>query len=155
MQSCILGNPNSCLSVEEGFLKPHTLYGRKKSSLRSCGGVLGNWGSRRSPHQAVLLPRCVCCDLLRPSSSSRPKGTSVDTTWASVDTLSQNSPEGVLGRSPHQQEEENNKVADVAATGVEAIATTTTTATTTASSTYGKSSSSSSNSSNSKEQERS
>ncbi|MQL89090.1 hypothetical protein Taro_021669, partial [Colocasia esculenta] len=27
------------------------------------------------------------------------KGTSVDTTWASVDTLSQHSPEGVLGRS--------------------------------------------------------
>ncbi|MQM12022.1 hypothetical protein Taro_044936 [Colocasia esculenta] len=27
------------------------------------------------------------------------KGTSVDTTWASVNTLSQNSPEGVLGRS--------------------------------------------------------
>ncbi|MQL75193.1 hypothetical protein Taro_007573, partial [Colocasia esculenta] len=26
------------------------------------------------------------------------KGTSVDTTWASVNTLSQNSPEGVLGR---------------------------------------------------------
>ncbi|MQL69784.1 hypothetical protein Taro_002072, partial [Colocasia esculenta] len=26
------------------------------------------------------------------------KGISVDTTWASVDTLSQNSPEGVLGR---------------------------------------------------------
>ncbi|MQM06273.1 hypothetical protein Taro_039093 [Colocasia esculenta] len=33
MQSCILGNPNSCLSMVEGFLKPHTLYGRKKSSL--------------------------------------------------------------------------------------------------------------------------
>ncbi|MQL98976.1 hypothetical protein Taro_031702 [Colocasia esculenta] len=28
----------------------------------------------------------------------RSRGTSVDTTWASVDTLSQNSPEGVLGR---------------------------------------------------------
>ncbi|MQL84535.1 hypothetical protein Taro_017043 [Colocasia esculenta] len=47
------------------------------------------WGSRRSPHQVVLLPRCVCCDLHRPSSCSQPKATSVDTTWASVDTLSQ------------------------------------------------------------------
>ncbi|MQL76667.1 hypothetical protein Taro_009073 [Colocasia esculenta] len=33
MQSCIFGNPNSCLTMEGGFLKPHTLYGRKKSSL--------------------------------------------------------------------------------------------------------------------------
>ncbi|MQL91649.1 hypothetical protein Taro_024261 [Colocasia esculenta] len=33
MQSCILGNPNSCLTMVGGFLKPHTLYGRKKSSL--------------------------------------------------------------------------------------------------------------------------
>ncbi|MQL96202.1 hypothetical protein Taro_028875 [Colocasia esculenta] len=33
MQSCILGNPNSCLTMVVGFLKPHTLYGRKRSSL--------------------------------------------------------------------------------------------------------------------------
>ncbi|MQM09958.1 hypothetical protein Taro_042844 [Colocasia esculenta] len=32
MQSCILGNPNSCLTMVGGFLKPHTLKGRKKSS---------------------------------------------------------------------------------------------------------------------------
>ncbi|MQL89396.1 hypothetical protein Taro_021982 [Colocasia esculenta] len=25
MQSCIIGNPNSCLSMVGGFLKPHTL----------------------------------------------------------------------------------------------------------------------------------
>ncbi|MQM00417.1 hypothetical protein Taro_033152 [Colocasia esculenta] len=31
--------------------------------------------------------------------STAQKGTSVDTTWASVDTLSQHSSEGVLGRS--------------------------------------------------------
>ncbi|MQL99732.1 hypothetical protein Taro_032459 [Colocasia esculenta] len=34
MQSCIIGNPNSCLSMVGGLLKPHTLYGRKKSSLK-------------------------------------------------------------------------------------------------------------------------
>ncbi|MQM07470.1 hypothetical protein Taro_040308 [Colocasia esculenta] len=33
MQSYIHGNPNSCLSMVRDFLKPHTLYGRKESSL--------------------------------------------------------------------------------------------------------------------------
>ncbi|MQM23266.1 hypothetical protein Taro_056329 [Colocasia esculenta] len=32
MQSCILGNLNSCLTMMGCFLKPHTLKGRKKSS---------------------------------------------------------------------------------------------------------------------------
>ncbi|MQL86714.1 hypothetical protein Taro_019253 [Colocasia esculenta] len=32
MQSCIHSNPNSCLTMRGGFLMPHTLKGRRKSS---------------------------------------------------------------------------------------------------------------------------
>ncbi|MQL75929.1 hypothetical protein Taro_008303 [Colocasia esculenta] len=32
MRTCFLGNPNSCLTMVGGFLKPHTLQWRKKSS---------------------------------------------------------------------------------------------------------------------------
>ncbi|MQL87249.1 hypothetical protein Taro_019782 [Colocasia esculenta] len=81
-------------------------------------------GEAGDPHtKSFFFPCFVCCDLHRPSSGSRPKSgkrsppsglnmgfsgkmrllqpkraTSVDTACASVDLLSQNSPDGVLGK---------------------------------------------------------
>ncbi|MQL81440.1 hypothetical protein Taro_013910, partial [Colocasia esculenta] len=86
---------------------------RFNNELRSFGGRLELLRSRRKAGNPELHP---LHPLLRPEHRlfldlhkrrcSRAKikeklyhnGTSVDTTWASVDTLSQNSPEGVLGR---------------------------------------------------------
>ncbi|MQL67960.1 hypothetical protein Taro_000252 [Colocasia esculenta] len=39
-----------------------------KSTKGSCGGVLGGWGAGDRPHQAVLLPLLICCDLHKPST---------------------------------------------------------------------------------------
>ncbi|MQM07894.1 hypothetical protein Taro_040743, partial [Colocasia esculenta] len=44
-------------------------------------------------------------------------GSSVDTTWASVDTLSQHSPEGVLGRSLVSTPPDLGRVEEFLATG--------------------------------------
>ncbi|MQL98394.1 hypothetical protein Taro_031100 [Colocasia esculenta] len=66
MQSCILGNPNSCLTMVGGFLKPHTLFGRKKPSLdrkllcQNCNlaflvivGLLKHHGCLNTLHQTL------------------------------------------------------------------------------------------------------
>ncbi|MQM18714.1 hypothetical protein Taro_051708 [Colocasia esculenta] len=44
---------------------PPNPWGRVYILLGSCGGVLGGWGAGDRPHQAVLLSRCVCCNLHR------------------------------------------------------------------------------------------
>ncbi|MQL74947.1 hypothetical protein Taro_007315 [Colocasia esculenta] len=38
-------------------------WGRVYILLGLCGGVLGGWGAGDRPHQAVLHPLLVCCDL--------------------------------------------------------------------------------------------
>ncbi|MQM22716.1 hypothetical protein Taro_055772 [Colocasia esculenta] len=73
MQSCILGNPNSCLIMVGGFLKPHTLFGRKKSSLNrklTCQnrnlaflviiGLLKHHGCLNTLHQTLRTSFRTC-----------------------------------------------------------------------------------------------
>ncbi|MQL78988.1 hypothetical protein Taro_011432 [Colocasia esculenta] len=144
MQSCILGNPNSCLTMVGGFLKPHTLKERKKPSLnrkltsQNCNpaflvtiGLLKHHGSLNTLHKTLGMSFRTCWGRVEKFLVAGEQeiihtkpfffhvesaatctdghlevdqrviiwGTSVDTTWTSVDTLSQTSTEGVLDRS--------------------------------------------------------
>ncbi|MQL71796.1 hypothetical protein Taro_004137 [Colocasia esculenta] len=38
-------------------------WGQVYILLGSCGGVLGCWRAGDHPHQTVLLPLLVCCDV--------------------------------------------------------------------------------------------
>ncbi|MQL73965.1 hypothetical protein Taro_006305 [Colocasia esculenta] len=77
------------------FMAPRQESGAPVGCSHHCPSLLGQRQARASEEKekgwepGASSPFILCCVQ---------NGTSVDTTWDSVDTLSQNSPEGVLGR---------------------------------------------------------